>query len=321
MKKKKIFIAGHKGMVGSALVRVLEQDKNVSLVLKNRKQLNLLDQNAVGRFFKNNKIDEVYIAAAKVGGIYANLKFPANFIFENLSIQSNIIHNSFLYGIKKLMFLGSSCIYPRNSKQPIKENQLLSNKLESTNEAYAIAKILGIKMCESYNNQYYKSHKVDYRCVMPTNLYGPKDNYNEKFGHVIPSLIMRFHKAKLKNLKSVKIWGTGKPKREFLHVNDLAKITVQLMNLKKSTLDKHITNKCSHINIGSGKDLSIKQLSMLIKEVIGFKGKIIFDNSKPDGVKRKLLEISILKKLKLTPKEELRDGLVKTYNSFLNEQY
>ena len=232
MSKTKIFVAGHKGMVGSALVFLLK-DKNVEIITKDRNELNLLNQKDVQIFFNNTKIDQIYLAAAKVGGIFANNTYPADFIYENLMIQNNVIHNSFLSGLKKLLFLGSSCIYPKNANQPISENELLAGKLEPTNEPYAIAKIAGIKLCESYNRQYGISHGIDYRSIMPTNLYGPGDNYHPENSHVIPGLIHRFHEAKVKNLDSVTIWGTGTPKREFLYVDDMARASIHLMNIKK----------------------------------------------------------------------------------------
>ena len=316
MSKPKIFIAGHKGMVGSALIRLLKK-KNIDLIVKEKKELNLLNQKQVNFFFKSQKIDQVYLAAARVGGIYANNLYPADFIYENLMIQNNIIHNAFLNGVKKILFLGSSCIYPKNSNQPIKEDVLLSGKLESTNEPYAITKIAGIKMCESYNRQYKKKNGIDYRCIMPANLYGPKDNYHPENSHVIPGLIYRFHEAKKKNLKSVTIWGTGKPKREFLYVDDLARASIFLMNLDKKIYEKHISPMCSHINIGSGLDLTIKNLAENIKEVVGYKGNIKFDTNKPDGVSRKLLNSDLINKLGFIPATSFKDGLRKTYKDFL----
>ena len=240
MSKPKIFIAGHKGMVGSALVRILKS-QDFEIITKDRKELNLLNSQNVQNFFSNEKIDQVYLAAAKVGGIYANKTYPAEFIYNNLMIQNNVIHNAFLSGVKKLLFLGSSCIYPKNANQPIKEDELLKGKLESTNEPYAVAKIAGLKMCESYNRQFGVSHNIDYRCIMPTNLYGPGDNYNPENSHVIPGLIYRFHNAKLNNLEKVEIWGTGTPKREFLYVDDMARACIFLMNLeKKSMISIHL---------------------------------------------------------------------------------
>ena len=317
MSKPKIFIAGHNGMVGSALLRQLKQ-YNAEIITKDRNELNLLDQNAVQKFFFLNKnIEQVYLAAAKVGGIHANNTYPVDFVYENLTIQSNVIHNSFLSGVKKLLFLGSSCIYPRNASQPIKEEELLTAKLEPTNEPYAIAKIAGIIMCKSYNKQYGKSHGIDYRCIMPTNLYGPGDNYHPDNSHVIPGLIYRFHEAKKNNLPSVTIWGTGEPKREFLYVDDMARASIQLMNLNKDTYKNQTSNVCSHINVGTGEDLSIKELAGLINDVVGFTGKIIFDESKPDGNPRKLLNSQRISKLGFKPEVSLKEGLKKTYEDYL----
>ena len=289
MSKKKIFIAGHKGMVGSSLLRFLKDQKLV-IIIKEREELDLLDQIQVNNFFENHKIDQVYLAAARVGGIYANISYPAKFIYENLMIQNNVIHGAFLNGVKKLLFLGSSCIYPKNFNQPMKEEDLLAGKLEETNEPYAIAKIAGIKMCESYNRQYGKSHGIDYRSIMPTNLYGPGDNYHPQNSHVIPGLIFRFHKAKVNNLSKVIIWGTGRAKREFLYVDDLAKASIFLMNLEKKIYDKQVAPMRSFLNIGSGQEISIKKLAETIKEVVGFKGEIEYDSSKPDGNLRKLID-------------------------------
>jgi len=317
MTKQKIFIAGHNGMVGSSLFRLLKKKKNIELITRDRKELDLLNQNKVRNFFKIHNIDQVYLAAAKVGGIHANSAYPAQFIYENLMIQNNIIHSSFLSGVKKLLFLGSSCIYPKNSNQPIKEKDLLTGKLETTNEPYAIAKISGIKMCESYNKQYGKSHGIDYRSIMPTNLYGTGDNYHPQNSHVIPGLIYRFHQAKIKNLKFVTVWGTGKPKREFLYVDDVAKASIYLMNLDKNIYDKYVSKECSHINIGSGQDITIKKLSEIIKKIVGFKGKISFDKDKPDGTPKKKLNISQISKLGFKPTVKLKEGLIKTYNDYL----
>ena len=251
-----------------------------------------------------------------VGGIHANNTYPADFIYENLMIQTNVIHNAFLGGVKKLLFLGSSCIYPKNASQPIKENELLTGKLETTNEPYAIAKIAGIKMCESYNRQFGKSHGIDYRSVMPTNLYGPGDNYHPKNSHVIPGLIYRFHQAKLNNSSKVKIWGTGKSKREFLYIDDMAKGVINVMNIKKKQYDKFTTLISSHINLGSGEEIKISELAKIIKEVINYKGKIFFDASKPDGTPRKLLDNRIINNTGFQHKVSLREGIIKTYKNF-----
>ena len=316
MSKLKIFIAGHKGMVGSSLVRLLKK-QNVEIITKNKKELNLLNQNQVQSFFKNLKIDQVYLAAAKVGGIYANNIYPAEFIYKNLMIQTNIIHSSFLNGVKKLLFLGSSCIYPKKANQPIKEEELLMGKLEQTNEPYALAKIAGIKMCESYNRQYGKRYDIDYRCIMPTNLYGPGDNYHPENSHVIPGLIYRFHNAKTKNLPSVNVWGTGKPKREFLYVDDMAEASIHIMNVNKKNYDKQTSLRCAHINVGNGKEHTIKEIAENIKKIVGFKGEVNFDSTKPDGSPRKFLDCSRLKKLGFKPKINLQEGLKKTYKNFL----
>ncbi len=316
MSDPKIFVAGHKGMVGSSLARLLKKE-DVEIITKDKNDLNLLNQENVKNFFKNEKIDQVYLAAAKVGGIYANNTYPADFIYQNLMIQNNVIHNAFLNGVKKLLFLGSSCIYPKNTNQPMKEEQLLTGKLEQTNEPYAIAKIAGIKLCESYNRQYGKSHNIDYRCVMPTNLYGPGDNYDLENSHVIPGLIQRFHKAKINNSSSVTVWGTGKPRREFLYVEDMARASIHLMNIDKKIYDKYTLPMCSHINVGSGEDITIKELAETIKEVVEFKGEINFYLSKPDGVSKKLLSSEKIFSLGFKPTTNLKKGLAKTYQDYL----
>jgi len=317
MSKPKIFIAGHKGMVGSALVRLLKKDQSIEIIVKDKKELDLLNQKNVQNFFKDKKIDQVYLAAAKVGGIYANNTYSAEFIYQNLMIQNNVIHNSFLNGVKKLLFLGSSCIYPRYANQPIKEEELLSGKLEPTNEPYAVAKIAGVKMCESYNRQYGKTHGVDFRCIMPTNLYGPEDNYDDKNSHVIPGLIYRFHQAKIHNLESVTVWGTGTPKREFLYVDDLARASIYLMNIDKKTYDEQTLTTRSYINVGSGQEVTIKDLADNIKEVVGFRGKINFDQTKEDGNPKKLLDSERIKNLGFKPKTSLKEGLIKTYKNYM----
>lgn len=318
----KLYVAGHNGMVGSALVRLLQKTK-VEIITKNRSELDLLNQKEVRDFFINQKIDQVYLAAAKVGGIHANENYPANFLYENLMIETNIIHNAFLSGVKKLLFLGSSCIYPKNANQPMKEEELMTGKLESTNEPYAIAKIAGIKMCESYNRQYGKSHMIDYRSIMPTNLYGPGDNYHAENSHVIPGLIYRFHNAKINNLREVTIWGTGTPRREFLYVDDMARASIHIMNIDKKIYDDHTSSMCSHINVGSGTDLTVKELAEKIREVVGFKGDINFDLTKPDGSERKLLDSKRIQNLGFKHEINLMDGLKKTYKDFIkfNENF
>tara|TARA_Y100000389_G_scaffold167531_1_gene172790 strand:- start:38865 stop:39833 length:969 start_codon:yes stop_codon:yes gene_type:complete len=318
MTKLRIFVAGHKGMVGSALVRFLKK-KDVEIIIKGRSELDLLNQTDVQSFFKSEKIDQVYLAAAKVGGIHSNNTYPAEFIYENLTIQTNIIHGAFVSNIKKLLFLGSSCIYPKNANQPMNEDSLLTGKLEPTNEPYAIAKIAGIKMCESYNRQYSNSHGIDFRSIMPTNLYGPGDNYHSENSHVIPGLIYRFHKAKINNLQSVSIWGSGAPKREFLFVDDMARACIFLMNLDKKTYNTHTKQMCSHVNVGSGLDLTIKELAEIIKEVVGYRGEIKFDPTKPDGTPRKFIDSKLINNLGFKARVALKVGLVETYKDFTNK--
>jgi GDP-L-fucose synthase len=315
MPRPKIFVAGHNGMVGSALVRIFKK-KNVEIFTKDRDDLNLLNQQDVENFFNNLKIDQVYLAAAKVGGIHANNTYPAEFIYQNLMIQNNVIHSAFLSGVKKLLFLGSSCIYPKNANQPIKEEELLTGKLEPTNEPYAIAKIAGIKMCESYNRQYGKSHSIDYRCIMPTNLYGPGDNYHPENSHVIPGLIYRFHNAKINRLESVTIWGSGNPKREFLYVDDMARAAVYVMNLDRETYYKYTSTGFSHLNVGSGEELTIKELAELVKKVVGYGGKMNFDSSKPDGTFKKILNCERLHGLGFRSQIGLEEGLIKAYHAY-----
>jgi len=316
--KQKIYVAGHRGMVGSAIVRNLVANGYTNIISRGHGELDLTSQAQVVKFFKQEKPDQVYLAAAKVGGIYANNTFPAQFIYENLMIQNNVIHQAFLNGVKKLLFLGSSCIYPKLASQPMEEGALLSGKLEETNEPYAIAKISGIKMCESYNRQYGQSHGIDYRSVMPTNLYGPGDSYHPENSHVIPSLIRKFHEAKVNNLASVVIWGTGAPRREFLYVDDLAEAAVFVMNLDKVFLNNQIQQLHGHINVGFGSDLSIADLAKTIGELIGFDGDILFDPSKSDGVSRKLLNSKLLNLMGWTPKYDLMTGLILSYRDYLN---
>ncbi len=314
MSKKKIFVAGHNGLVGSAIVKCLRK-KNLDIITKEKKNLNLLNQNQVLKFFKKEKIDEIYIAAAKVGGIFANQTYPAQFIYENLMISLNLIHTAFLCKIKKLMYLGSSCIYPKNAKMPLKEEYLLDGKLETSNEYYAISKISGLKLCQAYNLQY-AQNGIDYRALMPSNIYGQRDNYSEMYGHVIPALISRFHESKIKKKPYIKIWGSGKPKREFLYVDDLAEAIVYVMNLKKTQYYKFVDKNSHFINIGSGEEISIKNLAKMIKKITGYKGKLYFDRTKPDGVHRKILRLNKIKKLGWKPKVSLEEGLSKTYNYY-----
>ena len=308
---KKIFIAGHKGMVGSAIFRKLKNNPN-KIVIADKKKLNLLNQKSVLSFFKRNKFDEVYLCAAKVGGIHANNTYVADFIYQNLEIQNNLIHSAYLTRVKKLMFLGSSCVYPKKPKIPIKEEYLLTSELENTNEMYAIAKISGLKMCKAYNSQF----KTDFRAVMPTNLYGQNDNYDSLNSHVLAALIKKIVLAKKQNKQSFIVWGTGKPKREFLHVDDLADATVKIMNLSKKKYNKVAGEKFPFINVGSGLDISIKDLAELISRTVGFRGKMIFDKSKPDGTYRKLMDNTKLRKIKWKPKISLNSGIEKTIEDF-----
>ena len=312
----KVYVAGHEGMVGSAIICMLKKNKNIRLITKNKKELNLINQEKVQNFFCKEKPDQVYIAAAKVGGIYANSIYPAEFIYENLMIQSNIINAAFVNEVKKLLFLGSSCIYPKFTVQPIKEEYLLSGLLEPTNEAYAVAKIAGVKMCESYNRQYGISHNIDYRCVMPTNLYGPGDNYHLNNSHVIPALIRKFHEAKINNQSKVIVWGTGKARREFLHVDDLAGACIYIMNLERNIFYKAIKPSCSHINIGSKEEFTIAELAKIIKEIVGYIGEIEFDLEKPDGMKRKFLDSKKINNLGWKKEVSLRTGLRQVYKDF-----
>lgn len=311
-----IYVAGHNGLVGSAICRLIRKNFNHEIITKSRKNLDLTNQHQVREFFNKNKITQVYLAAAKVGGIFANNNYPADFIYENLIIQSNVIEAAFGAGIRKLLFLGSSCIYPKFANQPIKESELLEGDLEKTNEPYAIAKIAGIKLCESYNRQFSQSKGIDYRCIMPTNIYGPGDNYHIENSHVIPGLIKRIHEAKINKENSVKIWGTGNARREFLFVDDLASACLHIMNLDKNLFDNCIDPMCSHINVGTGKDLTIKDLVLLIKKIINYQGEIIFDHSKPDGTPRKLLNIKKIKSLGWNYKIDLEKGLEITYADF-----
>lgn len=313
---KNIFVAGHNGMVGSAIVRQLQKQGDVNVITRSRSELNLLDQKAVQAFFESGSIDQVYLAAAKVGGIIANNTYPAEFIYENLMIESNIIHSAHQADVQQLLFLGSSCIYPKLAEQPMREDALLTGTLEPTNEPYAIAKIAGIKLCESYNRQYGR----DYRSVMPTNLYGPNDNFHPENSHVIPALLRRFHEAKARGDASVTAWGSGSPMREFLHVDDMAAASVFVMNLDNDTYQQHTQPMLSHINVGTGVDCTIKELTETVAKVVGFEGNIEWDTSKPDGAPRKLMDVSRLRNLGWSYSIDLEDGLRDAYQWFLDNQ-
>jgi GDP-L-fucose synthase len=313
---QRIYVAGHKGMVGSAIVRALGAGPKI--ITRTHKELDLTNQAVVNGFFEQEKPDQVYLAAAKVGGIHANNTYPAEFIYENLMVQANVIHAAFRNGVKKLLFLGSSCIYPRLAPQPMREDALLTGTLEPTNEPYAIAKIAGIKLCESYNRQYGQTHGVDYRSVMPTNLYGPGDNYHPENSHVIPALIRRFHEAKVNNAPSVTIWGTGTPRREFLYVDDMAKASLHVMNLDKTIYKQHTQPMLSHINVGYGSDVTIAELAQLIARAVAFKGEIILDATKPDGSPQKLMDSSRLNSLGWKPSVGLKEGLTLAYQNFID---
>jgi len=308
-----IFVAGHQGMVGSAIVRRLQTLGYTNIITRTRVELDLLDQAAVHAFFQQTPIDQVYLAAAKVGGILANNTYPAEFIHQNLVIEANIIHAAHMAGVQKLLFLGSSCIYPRHADQPMKEECLLTGALEPTNEPYAIAKIAGIKLCESYNRQY----GCDFRSVMPTNLYGPGDNFHPENSHVIPALLRRFHEAVQRKDETVTVWGSGRPRREFLHVDDLADACVFVMNLPQKEYQAETQPMLSHINVGTGTDLSIANLSEMIAHVVGFKGRIVFDPGMPDGTPRKLLDVSKLTRMGWKAGTPLKEGLAQTYAWFL----
>jgi GDP-L-fucose synthase len=320
MTNEKIYVAGHRGMVGSSIVRqLLAQGVAPSqIVMRTHAELDLTNQAAVQAFFAAEKPTQVYLAAAKVGGIRANNSYPAEFIYENLMVQANVIEAAFQNGVQKLLFLGSSCIYPRMAAQPMREDALLTGTLEPTNEPYAIAKIAGIKLCESYNRQYGASHGVDYRSVMPTNLYGPGDNYHPENSHVIPALIRRFHEAKSAGAPSVAIWGTGIPRREFLYVDDMAAASVHVMQLSKAIYGQHTTPTQSHINVGSGSDVTIAELAQYIAQVVGYAGQIVFDTSKPDGAPRKWMDSSRLNALGWQAKVDLQHGLAAAYQDFVN---
>ncbi|MCH8331697.1 MAG: GDP-L-fucose synthase [Bacteroidetes bacterium] len=323
---EKIYIAGHSGLVGAAIVRKLQSEGYDNLVMRTSSELDLINQSAVQAFFRSEKIDLVYLAAAKVGGIHANSSYPAEFIYQNLMIEANVIEANvieanvidaaFRSGVKQLLFFGSSCIYPKLAEQPMREDALLTGPLEPTNEPYAVAKIAGIKLCESYNRQYSESHGIDYRSVMSTNLYGPGDNYHPENCHVIPALIRRFHEAKQCNAPSVTVWGTGNPRREFLHVHDMAAAAIHIMNVSRQEYELHTRPMCNHMNIGSGTDITIRELAEIVARVVGYEGEIEFDPSQPDGTLRKLMDSSRIKNLGWQPVISLKEGLKHTYKDY-----
>ncbi len=315
-KDTKIYVAGHRGMVGSAIIRHLISQGCTNIITRTHSELDLTNQTQVQEFFTTEKPDQVYLAAAKVGGIYANNTYPADFIYQNLMIEANVINSTFENDVKKLLFLGSSCIYPKLASQPMSENALLTDTLEPTNEPYAVAKIAGIKLCESYNRQYGESHNIDYRSVMPTNLYGPGDNYHPENSHVIPAMIRRFHEAKVNNSPTVAIWGTGTPRREFLHVDDMASASVHIMNLSKQVYDKYTHPMLSHINVGVGDDITINDLAQVVKDTVDYQGNIVFDATKPDGAPRKLMDSSRIKDLGWQAEIEIKIGLINVYKDF-----
>ncbi|QWE16942.1 GDP-L-fucose synthase [Polynucleobacter sp. AP-Nino-20-G2] len=314
---QKIYVAGHRGMVGSAIIRNLQAQGYQNIVTRTHAELDLTNQAAVRSFFEAEKPNQVYLAAAKVGGIHANNTYPAEFIYQNLMMEANVIHQAFEAGVKKILFLGSSCIYPKLAPQPMMEDALLTGKLEETNEPYAIAKIAGIKLCESYNRQYGQSYGIDYRSVMPTNLYGPGDNYHPENSHVIPALIRRFHEAKISNAPEVVIWGTGTPRREFLYVDDMAAASVFVMDLDKAIYDQHTQPMQSHINVGFGSDVTITELAEAILKATDYKGQLIFDSTKPDGAPRKWMDSTRLNQLGWFAKVDLNLGLSMAYEDFL----
>jgi GDP-L-fucose synthase len=318
MGTEKIYVAGHRGMVGAAIVRALRARGHVDIVSRSHVELDLTDQAAVRNFFAQEKPTQVYLAAAKVGGIHANDIYPAEFIYENMMIEANVINAAFCNGVRKLLFLGSSCIYPKLAEQPMREDALLTGKLEATNEPYAIAKIAGIKLCESYNRQY-AAESIDYRSVMPTNLYGPGDNYHPENSHVIPGLIQRFHRAHQEGLPQVPIWGTGTPRREFLYVDDMAAACLHVMELPKTDYDALTLPMQSHINIGYGEDEAIADVAHAVAKVVGYQGKVIFDTSKPDGTPRKLMDSQRLRATGWVPTVDLNTGLALAYQDFLNQ--
>ena len=318
----KVYVAGHRGMVGSAIVRQLLAQGHPAerIVVRTHAELDLTNQAAVRAFFLHERPDQVYLAAAKVGGIHANNTFPAEFIYQNLMIEANVIDAAFSNGVRRLLFLGSSCVYPKLALQPMREDALLTGPLEPTNEPYAIAKIAGIKLCESYSRQYGASQGVDYRSVMPTNLYGPGDNYHPENSHVIPALIRRFHEAAVSHAPTVTVWGSGEPRREFLYVDDMATACVHVMNLDRAIYDANTQPMQSHINVGIGSDLTIRELAVAVAKSVGYEGRIVFDATKPDGAPRKLIDSSRLAKLGWQPKVGLEVGLANAYQDFTSRR-
>ena len=320
MIENKIYVAGHMGMVGSAIVRTLKSRGYKNILTRTHDELDLSNQTQVQKFFEAEKPDQVYLCAAKVGGVHANNTFPAEFIYDNLMIESNVIHNAWKVGVKKLLFLGSSCIYPKLPNQLIKENAMLSGQVEPTNEPYAIAKIAGIKLCESYNRQYRKSHGTDYRTVIPASLYGPGDNYHSENSHVIPALIRKIHDAKIHQLPEVVVWGSGLPRREFVYIDDMSAAIIHIMNLDLAQYREHTEDMISHINIGFGDDVTIQELARQLVKIVGYEGKIIFDLNKPDGVLRKLMDSSLIESLGWKADVSLEDGLTITYADYLKHK-
>jgi len=320
LEKPKIYVAGHRGMIGSAIVRRLKSLGYSNILTRTHDELDLINQAQVKNFFEAEKPDQVYLCAAKVGGIYANNTFPAEFIYENLMIETNIIQNAWKVGVKKLLFLGSSCIYPKLPDQIIKENAMLSGQVEETNEPYAIAKIAGIKLCESYNRQYRESHETDYRSVIPASLYGPGDNYHLENSHVIPALIRKIHDAKINQLPEVIVWGSGRPRREFVYVDDMAGAIIHVMNLDLDEYRARTEDMMSHINIGFGSDVSIQELAKKLVKIVGYEGQINFDLNKPDGVLRKLMDSSLIESLGWKASVSLEDGLTLTYTDYLQNK-
>jgi GDP-L-fucose synthase len=316
-RQKRIYIAGHRGLVGSAIVRRLQADGYDNLIIRTHQALDLTQQSAVQTFFQTEKPDYVILAAAKVGGIFANNTYPADFIYKNLMIETNVIHAAFEHGVENLLFLGSSCIYPKFAEQPMKEESLLTGILESTNEPYAIAKIAGIKLCESYNRQF----GTNYRSVMPTNLYGIGDNFDLNNSHVLPALLRKCHEAKINNQNTLEVWGTGTPRREFLNVDDLADACLFVMNLSNEIYQTQTQPMLSHLNVGMGEDITIRELAELIARIVGFEGELVFDTSKPDGTPRKLLDVSRLKNLGWQAKISLEEGIRNTYAWYLQQPF